>query len=64
MRTVWHTFFRLAGVEGIGPSTMVLETIVLPLNYTPVYQLVQYNKHTPNSQTNCFNWKKLTHNEI
>ncbi len=26
----------LAGVEGIGPSSMVLETTVLPLNYTPI----------------------------
>ena len=27
-------FFQ-AGVEGIGPSSGVLETLILPLNYTP-----------------------------
>ena len=26
---------RLAGVEGVGPSSQVLETRILPLNYTP-----------------------------
>ncbi len=26
----------LAGVVGIGPTSKVLETLVLPLNYTPV----------------------------
>ena len=28
--------FLLAGVEGIEPSSGVLETLILPMNYTPV----------------------------
>ena len=27
---------KMAGVVGIEPTLMVLETIVLPLNYTPI----------------------------
>ena|GEM_PF-3651253 len=33
-----HIFRRLAGAEGVEPSPMVLETIVLPLNYAPINQ--------------------------
>ena len=29
---------NLAGVEGIEPSLTVLETVVLPLNYTPIFK--------------------------
>ena len=29
----------LAGVEGAAPSSTVLETVVLLLNYTPIYGL-------------------------
>ena len=28
--------FSLAGVEGIEPSSGVLETLILPMNYTPI----------------------------
>lgn len=30
-----HQSFFLAGVEGIEPSSGVLETLILPMNYTP-----------------------------
>jgi hypothetical protein len=33
---------QMAGVEGIEPSSTVLETAVLPLNYTPINQLLYY----------------------
>ena len=33
---VLSTFKKMAGVVGIEPTLMVLETIVLPLNYTPI----------------------------
>lgn len=29
-----------AGVDGIGPSSQVLETRILPLNYTPIARLI------------------------
>ncbi len=29
----------MAGAEGIEPSSLVLETSVLPLNYTPMYSV-------------------------
>ncbi len=32
--------FIYAGVEGIGPSSQVLETRILPLNYTPKYSRI------------------------
>ena len=36
----------MAGAEGIEPSSMVLETTVLPLYYTPKAQiLLHYLKH-------------------
>ena len=31
-----HLTLKMAGVVGIEPTLMVLETIVLPLNYTPI----------------------------
>src|SRR5699024_2767003 len=31
----------MAGVVGIEPTSKVLETFVLPLNYTPIYQMVE-----------------------
>ena len=37
------TFFLVAGVEGIEPSIMVLETIAIPFNYTPKTLLVYTN---------------------
>jgi|BioPla2DNA2_1021312.scaffolds.fasta_scaffold596547_1 hypothetical protein len=41
IRCVNHfaTIAILAGVEGIEPSLAVLETAVLPLNYTPVHSV-------------------------
>jgi hypothetical protein len=30
----------MAGAEGIEPSTMVLETTVIPFNYAPIYNFV------------------------
>ena len=30
---------NLAGVEGIEPSSTVLETVVIPFNYTPIKKL-------------------------
>lgn len=33
-------FFSLAGVEGIEPSSGVLETLILPMNYTPKIFLI------------------------
>ena len=29
--------FFLTGVEGIEPSSAVLETVILPMNYTPIF---------------------------
>ena len=29
----------LAGVEGIEPSSGVLETLILPMNYTPIFMM-------------------------
>ena len=39
--------FYMAGVTGIEPALTVLETVVLPLNYTPVnaHLNVTQNKH-------------------
>lgn len=35
----------MAGVAGIEPTIMVLETIVIPFNYTPMYfVIIQENK--------------------
>ena len=31
----------LAGVVGFEPTATVLETVVLPLNYTPIYKMVE-----------------------
>lgn len=31
-----NLILKMAGVVGIEPTLMVLETIVLPLNYTPI----------------------------
>lgn len=33
----------MAGAEGIEPSSLVLETSVLPLNYTPTHYVI-FNK--------------------
>ncbi len=30
-------YIVLAGVEGIEPSSGVLETLILPMNYTPIF---------------------------
>ena len=35
--------FHLAGVEGIEPSSGVLETLILPMNYTPIITQRVYN---------------------
>ena len=35
---VWGCSFVATGVEGIEPSSGVLETHILPMNYTPIYQ--------------------------
>ena len=32
----WYVLEKLAGAEGIEPSSAVLETDILPLNYAPV----------------------------
>lgn len=32
---------RMAGVEGFEPSSTVLETAALPLNYTPIKKMVR-----------------------
>ena len=32
--------YKMAGVVGIEPTLMVLETIVLPLNYTPIIKKI------------------------
>ena len=37
-----RSFILLAGVEGAAPSSTVLETAVLLLNYTPIWQLARY----------------------
>ena len=34
--TIAMCFFKMAGVEGLEPSSTVLETAALPLNYTPI----------------------------
>ena len=34
--------FLMAGVAGIEPALTVLETVVLPLNYTPIITDVSY----------------------
>ena len=35
--------FLMAGVAGVEPTWMVLETIILPLNYTPNSIYKEYN---------------------
>ena len=35
------TKFAMAGVEGFEPSSTVLETAALPLNYTPIKKMVR-----------------------
>ncbi len=37
----YHKVF-LTGVEGIEPSSGVLETLILPMNYTPKYKNIVY----------------------
>lgn len=32
----------LAGAEGFEPPSLVLETSILPLNYTPLVQMVRF----------------------
>ena len=34
---LYYTAMCFAGVAGIEPTSMVLETIILPLNYTPIF---------------------------
>ena len=39
----------MAGVAGVEPTSAVLETVILPLNYTPITQK-QLNYNTTNSE--------------
>ena len=40
----------MAGVEGIEPSSGVLETLILPMNYTPLkLAMIFYNIFLPKS---------------
>ena len=49
--TTFAIFYKssLAGVVGIEPTSTVLETAALPLNYTPIV-LIYYNKCLINKQ--------------
>lgn len=40
----------MAGVEGVEPSSGVLETLILPMNYTPKRK--EYNKQQQTCQLN------------
>lgn len=39
---VMDSCYLLAGVAGIEPASVVLETIILPLYYTPKFRLPKY----------------------
>ena len=39
------TTFAMAGVVGIEPTSTVLETAALPLNYTPMNAYLLYQKY-------------------
>ena len=56
-RHLCHLWDRLAGVEGIEPSSGVLETLILPMNYAPICNFAQqrylYHKPTDMSNNNC-----------
>ncbi len=40
-RLATSAMFHMAGVEGFEPSSTVLETAALPLNYTPIKKMVR-----------------------
>ena len=46
-------FFLMAGTERLELTSMVLETIVLPLNYIPMVGETGFEPATPWSQTKC-----------
>ena len=58
----------MAGVEGIEPTSAVLETVILPLNYTPMVAWLSFLRlpqalltvHPLYKQTSHFHLKLLT----
>ena len=49
----------MAGVAGLEPTLTVLETAVLPLNYTPIAMLYNYTKFLPYLQVKSTKTKRL-----
>ena len=46
-----QAIFIITGVEGIEPSSGVLETLILPMNYTPIqFYLNEYPVLTENNK--------------
>ena len=52
-------FFSLAGVVGIEPTPKVLETFVLPLNYTPIYMVEGDGFEPPNPRERIYSPPRL-----
>ncbi len=39
---IYSGFLILAGVVGVEPTSGVLETLILPMNYTPICYMVDF----------------------
>ena len=50
---VYRPIFAMAGVLGLEPRSTVLETVALPLNYTPMERKTRFELATPSLARRC-----------